>query len=323
MKYTFFSLLALLICALALTGCDRSQITAEKVDEEEEVSLELSTEPPEEETTRSPDETLTLLRPDDEEEATEDEDASSEQDASTETDDSDPEQEDAESAAEQTVETPVTEPPVVGNQALPFSTELMTRPSAELTDNPQKLDTRLYAVFQNVMEQNFSRREGKLFVYRLNGDGTEGAYELTFDLNNAYDEKGLLNKNAAVTAEMKVGETLESGFNYGQGSRETFSTYAQYAETLDWLRTPLLTDGFALKNFSSLQLSEEDGSYRIEAVYLPAALQQLYEMDEVVGTVTAYLEVDADGNVKDLGWEQIEVIDDYPTRVACSEYTFQ
>ena len=323
MKYTFFSLLALLICALALTGCDRSQITAEKNEEEEEISLELSTEQPEEDTTRSPDETLTLLRPEDEEKEPETDTASSEEEASAETDNAEPKQEGTEPAAEQTVETPVTESPVTGSEALPFSTELLTRPSAELSDNPHKLDTRLYAVFQNVMEQNFSRKEGKLFVYRLNGDGTEGAYELSFDLNNAYDEKGLLNKNAAVTAEMKVGETLESGFNYGQGSRETFSTYAQYAETLDWLRTPLLTDGFALKNFSSLKFGEEDGSYRIEAVYLPAALQQLYEMDEVVGTVTAYLEIDAEGNVKDLGWEQIEVIDDYPTRVACSEYTFQ
>lgn len=122
---------------------------------------------------------------------------------------------------------------------------------------------------------------------------------------------------------MKSGETLESGFNYGEGNRETYTTYAQYAETLNWLRTPLLTDGFALKNFSDLKLTSEDGHYLIKATYLPAALEKLYDMEEVVGTVTAYLQIDADGNVETLGWEQIEMIDDYPTKVACSEYTFQ
>ena len=148
-----------------------------------------------------------------------------------------------------------------------------------------------------------------------------------YSAQESYDKQleklGLLNKNAAVTAEMKSGETLESGFNYGQGNREVFSTYAQYAETLNWLRTPLLTDGFALKNFSDLKLTSEDGHYLIEATYLPAALEELYDMEEVVGTVTAYLQIDADGKVEALGWEQIEMIDDYPTKVACSEYTFQ
>ena len=60
------------------------------------------------------------------------------------------------------------------------------------------------------MEQNFSRKKGTLSVYRLNYDGTEGAYELQFDLNAAYDEKGNLNKNAAVDANMKVAETLQA-----------------------------------------------------------------------------------------------------------------
>lgn len=322
MKYAF-SLMALLVCALLFTGCDRSQLTAEKPDDEQEVSLELSTEQPQEDTTHSPDETLTLLRPDDETEAETTEPSSEENTEKQPPDKDETPADETKPATEQTVETPTTSAPIVGSETLPFSSELMTRPTDELTDNPQKLDTRLYAVFQNVMEQNFSRKEGKLFVYRLNGDGTEGAYELSFDINNAYDEKGLLNKNAAVTAEMKSGETLESGFNYGQGNRETYTTYAQYAETLNWLRTPLLTDGFALKNFSDLKLTSEDAHYLIKATYLPAALEKLYDMEEVVGTVTAYLQIDADGNVETLGWEQIEMIDDYPTKVACSEYTFQ
>ena len=128
-----------------------------------------------------------------------------------------------------------------------FSKELQTRPASELKDNPQKLDTRLYAVFKNVLEQNFSRKSGKLEVYRLNYDGTEGAYELEFDLTNAYDEKGNLNKKAAIEAQMKLAETLQAGINYGQGNREIYKSYDEYTQTLQWLQTPLLAEGFALK----------------------------------------------------------------------------
>ena len=172
MKYAF-SLMALLVCALLFTGCDRSQLTAEKPDDEQEVSLELSTEQPQEDTTHSPDETLTLLRPDDETEAETTEPSSEENAEEKPSDKGETPADETEPATEQTVETPTTSAPIVGSETLPFSPELMTRPTEELTDNPQKLDIRLYAVFQNVMEQNFSRKEGKLFVYRLNGDGTE------------------------------------------------------------------------------------------------------------------------------------------------------
>lgn len=202
-----------------------------------------------------------------------------------------------------------------------FSKELQTRPAAELKDNPQKLDTRLYAVFKNVLEQNFSRKTGVLEVYRLNYDGTEGAYELEFDLTNAYDEKGNLNKKAAIEAEMKVAETLQAGINYGQGDREIYKSYDEYTQTLQWLQTPLLAEGFALKNFSSLSLTQEGGSSQIEAVFTPSALKQLFEQT-IDGTVTAVLVLADDGSVELLSWEQVEVIDDYPTLISCGEYSF-
>lgn len=202
-----------------------------------------------------------------------------------------------------------------------FSKELQTRPASELRDNPQKLDTRLYAVFKNVLEQNFSRKTGVLNVYRLNYDGTEGAYELEFDLTNAYDEKGNLNKKAAIEAEMKVAETLQAGINYGQGNREIYKSYDEYTQTLQWLQTPLLAEGFALKNFSSLSLTQEGGSSQIEAVFTPSALKQLFEQT-IDGTVTAVLTLAADGSVELLRWEQVEVIDNYPTTISCGEYSF-
>ena len=202
-----------------------------------------------------------------------------------------------------------------------FSKELQTRPSAELKDNPQKLDTRLYAVFKNVLEQNFSRKTGVLEVYRLNYDGTEGAYELEFDLTNAYDEKGNLNKKAVIEAQMKLAETLQAGINYGQGNREIYKSYDEYTQTLQWLQTPLLAEGFALKNFSSLSLTQEGGSSQIEAVLTPSALEQLFEQ-KIDGTVTAVLSLAADGSVELLRWEQVEVIDDYPTLISCGEYSF-
>lgn len=202
-----------------------------------------------------------------------------------------------------------------------FSKELQTRPASELKDNPQKLDTRLYAVFKNVLEQNFSRKTGVLNVYRLNYDGTEGAYELEFDLTNAYDEKGNLNKKATIEAEMKIAETLQTGINYGQGSRETYKSYDEYIQTLQWLQTPLLAEGFALKNFSSLSLTQEGGNSQIEAVFTPSALEQLFEQ-KIDGTVTAVLTLAADGSVELLRWEQVEVIDNYPTTISCGEYSF-
>lgn len=202
-----------------------------------------------------------------------------------------------------------------------FSKELQTRPSAELKDNPQKLDTRLYAVFKNVLEQNFSRKTGVLEVYRLNYDGTEGTYELEFDLTNAYDENGNLNKKAAIEAQMKLAETLQAGINYGQGNREIYKSYDEYTQTLQWLQTPLLAEGFALKNFSSLSLTQEGGSRQIEAVFTPSALKQLFEQT-IDGTVTAVLVLADDGSVELLRWEQVEVIDNYPTTIACGEYSF-
>ena len=185
-----------------------------------------------------------------------------------------------------------------------------------------KLDTRLYAVFHNVMEQNFDRKKGTLSVYRLNYDGTEGAYELEYDLTNAYDEEGKLNKNMEIDAQLKVAETMQSNINYGQGSREIYTSYDQYAETLDWLKSPLLCDGFALQNFSSLTLTEEEnGIWRITATYTPEALRELYDQD-IDGVVTSFIELDKDGNLQLLRWEQTEEVNDYPTVIACGEYSF-
>jgi len=141
------------------------------------------------------------------------------------------------------------------------------------------------------------------------------------DLTNAYDEKGNLNKKAAIEAQMKLAETLQAGINYGQGDREIYNSYDEYIQTLHWLQTPLLTDGFVLKNLSSLSLTQEGGSSQIEAMFTPAALKQLFEQ-EIDGTVTAVLVLADDGSVELLRWEQVEVIDDYPTTIACGEYSF-
>src|SRR5699024_181836 len=204
------------------------------------------------EKTPSPSEQLEESRPDGQTEPTEETaEEESQQEQTDEQPASETEQQAEESAVE--TETPVTTP----QTSLPFPQELQTRPSEELKNNPQQLDSRLYAVFKNTMEQNFSRKKGTLSVYRLNYDGTEGAYELQFDLSAAYDEKGNLNKNAAVDANMKVAETLQAGINYGQGSRETYKTYQEYADTLEWLKSPLLSDeGFMLKNFSKLTMTQ-------------------------------------------------------------------
>lgn len=205
--------------------------------------------------------------------------------------------------------------------SLPFPQKLMQRPAEEFKNNPNQLDTRLYSVFKNVMEEHFERKKGTLSVYRLNFDGTEGAYELTFDLSNAYDEEGRLNKRNAIEAQMKVAETMQSGYNYGQGSRENYKSYEEYRKTLDWLKTPLLCEGFALKYFSDLTLTSEDGHYLIEATYSPEGLQELYG-NEIYGTVQSFIQIDKDGNLEVLEWEQTEIIDDYPTVTSCSKYTF-
>ena len=56
-------------------------------------------------------------------------------------------------------------------------------------------------------------------------------------------------------------------------------------------------------------------------MFTPAALKQLFEQ-EIDGTVTAVLVLADDGSVELLRWEQVEVIDDYPTTIACGEYSF-
>ena len=56
---------------------------------------------------------------------------------------------------------------------------------------------------------------------------------------------------------MKLAETLQAGINYGQGNREIYKSYDEYTQTLQWLQTPLLAEGFALKNFSSLSLTRK------------------------------------------------------------------
>ena len=319
MKNRLFCLLVVLACALMVTGCGRDTQSSQQ--ETNTVSLELGEDNPapgeEPEKTPSPSEQLEEIRPDGQTEPTEETaEEESQQEQTDEQPASETEQQAEESAVE--TETPVTTP----QTSLPFPQELQTRPSEELKNNPQQLDSRLYAVFQNVMEQNFDRKKGTLSVYRLNYDGTEGAYELEYDLTNAYDEEGKLNKNMEIDAQLKVAETMQSNINYGQGSREIYTSYDQYAETLDWLKSPLLCDGFALQNFSSLTLTEEEnGIWRITATYTPEALRELYDQD-IDGVVTSLIELDKDGNLQLLRWEQTEEVNDYPTVIACGEYSF-
>lgn len=323
-----FSLIAVLVCTLALTGCSRDPKNADPV--QSDVELELASPdalPDEDKTTpekTDSDDTDPAKEPDKLFEKKDDVSPAdspavttpSKDDSSSEK----PVDETAEQAAPQLAPQPHSQP--MQPSILNLPQELQTRPEKELKNNPNKLDTRLYAVFKNVIEQNFSRKKGTLSVYRLNFDGTEGVYELKFDINNAYDENGYLNKNAAVSASMKVAETMQSNYNYGQGTTETYATYAQYRETLDWLQSPLLMEGFALENFSDLTLTVEDGHYLIEATYSSAALNKLYQQ-EIYGTVQSYLQLDAQGNLEVLAWEQTEIIDDYPTVTSRSEYTFQ
>lgn len=316
MKNRLLCLLIALACALAVTGCGRQTQSTEQ-EETETVSLELGEDKPESESKEPESE------PEDSEQQKQpQEDQAQLQESGLAGSESDKPDE----SSEQEPSTPVTEEakeqaPVTGTQSLPFSQQLQTRSAEELADNPQKLDTRLYAVFANVMDEHFDRKQGTLSVYRLNYDGTEGAYELKFDITNAYDEEGHLNKNASIQAEMKVAETLQSNFNYGQGDRETYSQYQQYAQTLEWLKSPLLCEGFALKNFSSLTLTQQDGLWRIKAIYTPEALQELYDQ-EIYGEVSAFMDLDDEGNLQLLRWEQREEIDGYPTVIACGEYSF-
>lgn len=319
MKNRLFCLLVVLACALMAAGCGRDAQSAHE--ETDTVSLELgsdeASEPEKEETEKepSPDEKLEQSRPDSQTEPAEE---TPEEEEPEEQETKQPADEAGQPANEPAVETPVT----AAQTSLPFPQELQTRPADELKNNPQKLDSRLYAVFQNVMEQNFDRKKGTLSVYRLNYDGTEGAYELEYDLTNAYDKEGRLNKNAEIGAQLKVAETMQSNINYGQGSREIYTRYDQYAETLDWLKSPLLCDGFALQNFSSLTLTEEEGDiWRITATYTPEALRKLYDQD-IDGVVTSFIELDKDGSLQLLRWEQTEEVNDYPTVIACGEYSF-
>lgn len=319
MKNRLFCLLVVLACALMVTGCGRDTQSSQQ--ETNTVSLELGEDnpAPEEEPEKkpSPSEQLEESRPDGQTEPTEETaEEESQQEQTSEQPASETEQQAEESAVE--TETPVTTP----QTSLPFPQELQTRPSEELKNNPQQLDSRLYAVFQNVMEQNFDRKKGTLSVYRLNYDGTEGAYELEYDLTNAYDEEGKLNKNMEIDAQLKVAETMQSNINYGQGSREIYTSYDQYAETLDWLKSPLLCDGFALQNF--FFADPHRGGERHLAHHRdlhPEALRELYDQD-IDGVVTSLIELDKDGNLQLLRWEQTEEVNDYPTVIACGEYSF-
>lgn len=169
MKNRLFCLLVVLVCALMAAGCGRDAQSAQQ--DTGTVSLELGEDnpAPEEEPEKkpSPSEQLEQSRPDGQTEPTEETaEEESQQEQTSEQPASETEQQAEESAVE--TETPVTTP----QTSLPFPQELQTRPSEELKNNPQQLDSRLYAVFQNVMEQNFDRKKGTLSVYRLNYDGT-------------------------------------------------------------------------------------------------------------------------------------------------------
>ena len=51
------------------------------------------------------------------------------------------------------------------------------------------------------------------------------------------------------------------------------------------------------------------------------ALRELYDQD-IDGVVTSLIELDKDGNLQLLRWEQTEEVNDYPTVIACGEYSF-
>ena len=87
-----------------------------------------------------------------------------------------------------------------------------------------------------------------------------------------------------IDAQLKVAETMQSNINYGQGSREIYTSYDQYAETLDWLKSPLLCDGFALQNFSSLTLTEEKNGLQTQVDTLTS---QKADLQKQVDTLKA------------------------------------
>lgn len=218
MKNRLFCLLVVLACALMVTGCGRDTQSSQQ--ETNTVSLELGEDNPapeeEPEKTPSPSEQLEEIRPGRSDRT---DGGDSRGGITTRTDRRTAGLRDR--AAGRGV---CCRDRDAGDRsrrpACPSHRSCRPAPSEELKNNPQQLDSRLYAVFQNVMEQNFDRKKGTLSVYRLNYDGTEGAYELEYDLTNAYDEEGKLNKNMEIDAQLKVAETMQSNINYGQGSRE-------------------------------------------------------------------------------------------------------
>ena len=315
MKYIALLLSALMILS-SFTGCSRSnqdetepenqEVTEEKDEPEaEEPAPEKTEEPKPAEDKKTEEEKPEAEKS---EEETKPEAEKSETEAAEEKKPEEEKPAEEEKTAEETTETekPAEEKPAAEEKKpLPFPKELMTLPETETKNNPQNLDDRLYCLFVNVMDRKFFRTHGKMTVHRMDSDGTQIAYELKFNLDNAIDSKGQVDPEKPIEAQMKIAKSLSGGGNYGEGETNNSESYQEYMNALEYLMTPLMGDGFVLQNLSSLEMTEEDGNYLIEATFSPAALKKIYGK-EIKGNVVSYIQVDAKGALQYLGWEQTQ-----------------
>ena len=120
---------------------------------------------------------------------------------------------------------------------------------------------------------------------------------------------------------MKIAKALNESGSYSQGETNVSESYNEYIDALATLMTPILGDGFCLKNFSSLTMTDKQGSYQIEAVFTPAALKTIYNR-EIYGKVRAYIQIDAKGNLLNLGWDQTDTVDGKAKTYAYAKYSF-
>ena len=144
-------LLLVLLLALMAVGCNRNHSDPPNPSADKSISLELageeqtSSDSTEQEETPASDEQPTTPAP---EQSQPESTPSQEQQETKETPVNSEKTKETPVNSEQAKETPSSSP-------LPadFPKELQTLPAEQLKNNPNHLDTRLYAVFQNVMEQ--------------------------------------------------------------------------------------------------------------------------------------------------------------------------
>lgn len=199
---------------------------------------------------------------------------------------------------------------------------LCVLPEDSLQPNPRNLDTKLFAIFQNLKNQAFDRKEGIMEVYT---EDTKGIIKqiLQFEVSAAFDEEGKADPQAEIEADMEITSTISNNTGYWENNSLEFGLYCQYQEQMLCLQTPFLGKGFNLASLSELSAKAKGDNFLITATFDQSAAESILER-KPEGIIKASAEITKDGKLVVLTLNELTVDPDNTENILShTQYSFK